>query len=141
MTIQWEKKNLKWILSNGFKSIVLETDQRIVRLFWEEQQKYLQSFQNNAIYHPVNTCKDVMYQIHNFFSSDKCFVYFISAVPHLIWWNQHNTAVYSSSQNSTLLSINELTFNIMKIQNNQSLKFEWKAMLASLRSVKVFMAS
>ena len=139
MTIQWEKKNLKWILSNGFKSIVLETDQRIVRLFWEEQQKYLQSFQNNAIYHPVNACTDVMYQTHNFFSFDKCFVYFISAVPHL--WNQHNTAVYSSSQNSTLLSINELIFNIMKIQNNESLKLEWKPMLASLRSVKVFMAS
>ena len=32
-------------LSNDFKSIILETDQRkissFIRLFWEEQQKYL----------------------------------------------------------------------------------------------------
>ena len=42
-------------LSNDFKSIILETDQRkispFMRLFWEEQQKYLQSSQNNATYH------------------------------------------------------------------------------------------
>ena len=79
---QLQEDFIKSILSNDFKSIVLETDQRIVRLFWEEQQKYLQSFQNNAIYHPVNADTDVIYQTHNYFSSDKSFVYFISAVPH-----------------------------------------------------------
>ena len=44
-------------LSNGFKSIILETDQRkispFMRLFWEEQQKYLQSSPNNVKYHPM----------------------------------------------------------------------------------------
>ena len=43
-------------LSNDFKSIILETDQRkislFMRLFWEEQQKYLQSSPNNVKYHP-----------------------------------------------------------------------------------------
>ena len=73
-------------LSNDFKSIILETDQRkispFMRLFWEEQQKYLQSSQNNATYHPMNPDTDVTYQTVNLFSSDKCFVYFISDVPH-----------------------------------------------------------
>ena len=75
-------------LSNNFKSIILETDQRkvspLMRLFWEEQQKYLQSSQNNATYHPMNPDTDVIYQTVNLFSSDKCFIYFISDVPHYI---------------------------------------------------------
>ena len=53
-----------------------------MRLFWEEQQKYLQSSQNNATYHPMNPDTDVTYQTVNLFSSDKCFVYLISDVPH-----------------------------------------------------------
>ena len=121
-----------------------------MRLFWEEQQKYLQSSQNNATYHPMNPDTDVIYQTVNLFSSDKCFIYFISDVPHYIRWNQHNTAnlvkvyvldtcgaiylyfgiafllffmkientVYTSFQNSTLLFINGLIFDIMNIQNN-----------------------
>ena len=45
-------------LSNDFKSIILETNQRktlpFMRLFWEEQQKYLQfSSSYNAKYHPM----------------------------------------------------------------------------------------
>ena len=44
-------------------------------------------------------------------------------------------AVYTSFQNSTLLFINRLIFDIMNIQNNQSLEFEWIPMLAPLRSV------
>ena len=44
-------------------------------------------------------------------------------------------AVYTSCQNSTLLFINGLIFDIMNTQNNQSLEFEWKPMLAPLRSV------
>ena len=42
-------------LSSDFESIIMETDPRkispFMRLFWEEQQKYLQSSQNNATYH------------------------------------------------------------------------------------------
>ena len=65
-------------LSNDFKSIILETDQRKIspftRLFWEEQQTYLQSSQNNATYHPISPDTDVTYQTVNLFSSDKCFI-------------------------------------------------------------------
>ena len=141
-----------------------------MRLFWEEQQKYLQSSQNNATYLPMNPDTDVTHQTVNLFSSDKCFIYFISDVPHYIRWNQHNTVctilvkvdvldtcgamicsyfgiafllffmkientVYTSFQNSTLLFINGLIFDIMNIQNNQSLEFEWIPMLPPLRSV------
>ena len=55
-----------------------------MRLFWEEQQKYLQFSQNNATYHPMNLDNDVTYQTINLFSSDKCFIYFISNVSHYI---------------------------------------------------------
>ena len=50
-------------LSNDLKSIILETDQRkillFMRVFWEDQQKYLQSSQNDATYHPINSDADV----------------------------------------------------------------------------------
>ena len=130
-----------------------------MRLILEEQQKYLQSFINNVTYHPMNPDADDTYQTVNLFSSDKCFIYFISDVPHYIRSNQHNTvctilvkvdvldtcgamicsysgiasllffmkienAVYTSFQNSTLLFINRLIFDIMNIQNNQSLEYE-----------------
>ena len=75
-------------LSNDVKSIILEIDQRklspFIRLFWEEQQKCLQSSRNNATYHPVNPDTDVKYKTVNIFSSDKCFICFISDVPHYI---------------------------------------------------------
>ena len=130
-----------------------------MRLILEEQQKYLQSFTNNATNHPMNLDADVTYQTVNLFSSDKCFIYFISDVPHYIQSNQHNTVctilikvdvfnacgamicsffgiifllffmkiqntVYTSFQNSTLMFINGLIFDIMNIQNNQSLESE-----------------
>ena len=75
-------------LSNGFKSIILETDQRklssFMRLTLEEQQKFLQSSQNNATNHPMNPDTDVTYKTVKIFSSDKCFICFISDVPHYI---------------------------------------------------------
>ena len=78
-------------LSNNFKSIILIKEKRpkknvpFVRLILEEQQKYLQSSQNNATFHPMNSDDDVTYQTVNLFSSDKCFIYFIFDVPHYIW--------------------------------------------------------
>ena len=36
-----------------------------MRLFWEGQQKYLQSSQNIATYHPMNPDADVTYQTAN----------------------------------------------------------------------------
>ena len=56
----------------------------LMRLILEEQQKSLQSFINNAIYHLMNPNADVTYQIVNLFSSDKCFICFISDCPHYI---------------------------------------------------------
>ena len=55
-----------------------------MRLILEEQQKYLQSFINNATYHSIDSDADVTYQTFNLFSSDKFFIYFISAVPRYI---------------------------------------------------------
>ena len=55
-----------------------------MRLILEEQQKYLQSFINNATYHSMNPDADVTYQTVNLFSSDKCFIYFNSDVQHYI---------------------------------------------------------
>ena len=54
-----------------------------MRLILEEQQKYLQSFINNATYHPMNPDADVTYQTVNLFSSDRCSIYFISNVSQL----------------------------------------------------------
>ena len=39
----------------------------------------------------MNHDGDVAYQTLNLFSSDKCFIYFISDVRHYIRSNQHNT--------------------------------------------------
>ena len=73
-------------LSNDFKSIISETDQReispFMRSFWQEHQKYLQYSQNSATYHLMNPDTDV--KTVNLFSSDKCFINFFSAVPHYI---------------------------------------------------------
>ena len=45
---------------------VLETDQKkkssFMRLILDEQQKYLQSFVNNATYQPMNPDADAIYQ-------------------------------------------------------------------------------
>ena len=96
---------------------------------------------------------DVTYQTVNLFSSDKCFFYFISDVPHyimksvqhclynsgikvdaldtcgamicsyfgitfLLFFIKIENAVYTSCQNSTLLFINGLIFDIMKTQTS-----------------------
>ena len=55
-----------------------------MRLILEKQQKYLKSFVNNGTYHPMNPDADVTYQTVNLFSSDKCFIYLITDVPHYI---------------------------------------------------------
>ena len=52
----------------------------------------------------------------------------------LLFMKIENT-FYTSFQNSTFLFINGLIFDIMNIQNNQSLEFEWIPMLAPSRSV------
>ena len=71
----------------------------------------------------------------------KCTMYMWSN-DMLVLWNRFllffmktENAVYTSFQNSTLLFINWLIFDIMNIQNNQSLEFEWIPMLAPLRYV------
>ena len=53
-----------------------------MRLTFEEQQKYLKSFIRNATYNPMTPGADVTYQTVNLFSSGKCFICFISDVPH-----------------------------------------------------------
>ena len=56
-------------------------------------------------------------------------------IAFLLFFINIENAVYISCQNSTLLFINGLIFDILNTQNNQSLEFEWKPMLAPLRSV------
>ena len=54
----------------------------------------------------------------------------------LLLFKKIENAVYTSFKNSILLFINGLIFDIMNIQNNQSLEFEWVPMLAPfIRSV------
>ena len=47
-------------------------------------------------------------------------------IAFLLFFIKIENAVYTSCQNSTLLFINGLIFDIMNTQNNQSLEFEWK---------------
>ena len=62
-----------------------------MRLILEEQQKYLQSFVNNATYHPMNPDAGVTYQTVTNVYLVLTNIYFISDVPHYIRLNQHNT--------------------------------------------------
>ena len=55
-----------------------------MRLILEEQRKCLQSFINNGPYHSMNPNADATYQTVSLFSSDKCFICFISDCPHLM---------------------------------------------------------
>ena len=56
-------------------------------------------------------------------------------IAFVLFFIKIKNTIYTSCQNSTLLLINGLTFDILNTQNNQSLEFEWKPMLAPLRSV------
>ena len=147
-----------------------------MRLILEEQQKYLQSFINNATYHPMNTNADVTYQTVNLFWQMFHLLYFWLFTLHLmkfhyiivmvivricailvkidilntyramicsyfgivflLLFKKIENTIYTSFKNNILLFINGLIFGIMKIQNNQSLEFEWVPMLAPfIRSV------
>ena len=54
-------------------------------------------------------------------------------IAFLLFFIRIENAIYTSCQNSTLLFINGLIFDIMNTQNNQSLESQWKSMLAPLR--------
>ena len=66
-----------------------------MKLILEEQQKYIQSFINNAAYHPINPDADVTYQAVNVFSSaqhclynsgkDRCTRYMWSNDMFVLW--------------------------------------------------------
>ena len=95
-----------------------------IRLFWEEQQKYLKSSQNEATYHAMNPHTDVTYQTVSLLSSHKCFIYLIYdvldtwgamicssfGVTFLLFFMKIGNALHKSCQNSMLLFINGLTF-------------------------------
>ena len=55
-------------------------------------------------------------------------------IAFLLFFMKIDNTVYTSFQNSTLLFIDRLIFDIMNIQNKQSTQFEWIQMLARLRS-------
>ena len=56
-------------------------------------------------------------------------------IAFLLFFIKVGNAVYTSYQKSTALLINGFIFDMMNTQNNQSLEFEWKPMLARIRSV------
>ena len=56
-------------------------------------------------------------------------------IAFLLFFIKIENVVYTSCQNSTLLFINGLIFDITNTQNRQFLESEWKLMLARLRSV------
>ena len=60
---------------------------------------------------------------------------FFFGIAYLLFVMKIENAVCTFFQNSELLFIIEMIFDIMNIQNNQSLEFEWIPMLAPLRSV------
>ena len=129
-----------------------------MRLLWQEQQKYLESSQYNtttpwtlivmlhirqSIYSVLTTVLSTSAQ-HCWYNSgikldilNTCEAMICSyfGIAFLLFFIKIENAVYTSCQNSTLLFINGLIFDIMNTQNNQSLEFEWKPMLAPLRSV------
>ena len=57
-------------IGGGYKSAIAPKNLPFMRLILDEQQKYLQSFINNATYHSMNPDTDVTYQTINLFSSD-----------------------------------------------------------------------
>ena len=54
----------------------------------------------------------------------------IAGIVFLLLFKKLENVVYTSFKNSILLIINGLIFDIMNIQNNQFLEFEWVPMLA-----------
>ena len=56
-------------------------------------------------------------------------------IAFLLFFKNIENAVSTSCQNSTVFFINGLIFDVMNTQNNQSLEFEWKPMLAPFTSV------
>ena len=56
-------------------------------------------------------------------------------IAFLLFFIKIENAVYTSCQNSTLLFFNGLVFDILNTRNDPSYEFEWKRMLAPLRSV------
>ena len=75
-------------LSNDFRSILLETDQGklspFMRLFWEDSKNVYNLLEIMLHYHPMNPATDVTHKTVNIVSSDKCFMCFISDVPHYV---------------------------------------------------------
>ena len=60
----------------------------------------------------------------------------IAGIVFVLLFKKLENVVYTSFKNSILLIINGLIFDIMNIQNNQFLEFEWEPMLAPfIRSV------
>ena len=99
-------------------------------IFTRTVQTVLCWFQNqhNSLYNPgkdkyvLNTCQAMI-----------CLCF---GIVFLLLFKEIENDVYTSFQNSMHLFINGLIFDIVNIQNNQSLEFEWVSMLAPcIRSV------
>ena len=112
--------------------------------------KCLQSFQNKATYHPMNpesflmlhiTFDEISTTLSIYNSGKNRYTQYMWNNGMFILWNRISSIFYEDREfcleilpNNMLLFINGLTFDIMNIQNNQSLEFESKPVLAPLRS-------
>ena len=97
---------------------------------------YLLNFWCSTL-HSVKSAQHCLYNS----GKGRCIRYMWSDDMFVLWnrisaiFMKIENTVYTSLQNSTLLFINELIFEIMNMQNNQSLEFQWIPMLPPLRSV------
>ena len=64
-----------------------------MKLILEEQKKYLQSFTNNATYHPMNADADVTYLTVNLVGSEKILFLMLH-----ITFDEISTTLYSSGK-------------------------------------------
>ena len=88
----------------------------------------------------LHLMKSVLHCLYNS-SKGRC-TWYMSSIYMFVLWNcisaifmKIENTLYTYFQNSTLLFINGSIFDIMIIQNNQPLEFEWIPMLPPLRSV------
>ena len=98
--------------------------------FWCSTLHSIKSTQHCLYNSGRGWCTQYLYSVH----VEQWCPYF--GIAFLLFFMKIENTVYTSFQNSTLLFINGLIFDIMNIQNNQSLEFEWVPMLAPfIRSV------
>ena len=119
--------------------------------FWLSTLHSMKSHYNSKVWTYCSTCIEYIYLYQNcqrnttvcttlvkidVLDTYGAMIYLYFGIIFLLLFIKIENVVYTSFKNSILLFINGLIFDIMNIQNYQSLEFEWVPMLASfIRSV------